>query len=79
MSSSRSFLPTEGSKLAELLIHELSDFRINAFTHDPIWFDILRRRATAWEVRRIVGWSYELRAKPEDYDIDLTTHLSVHA
>src|SRR6266540_4474127 len=34
-------------------------------SHEPIWFDILRRMAPAWEVRRIVGWSYELGVQIE--------------
>jgi len=48
-------------QLAELLVQELSDFQLIVLTHDPIWFDILKRiaPAAAWEFRKIVGWSYE--------------------
>lgn len=48
-------------QLAELLVQELSDFQLIVLTHDPIWFDILKRIAPAarWEFRKIVGWSYE--------------------
>ena len=60
-----SFDADHRAQLADLLIHEFSDFQIIAFTHDPIWFDILRRMAPAWEVRRIVGWSYELGVQIE--------------
>jgi hypothetical protein len=60
-----SFDADHRGQLADLLIHEFSDFQIMAFTHDPIWFDILRRMAPAWEVRRIVGWSYELGVQIE--------------
>jgi hypothetical protein len=60
-----SFDADHRAQLADLLIHEFADFQIIAFTHDPIWFDILRRMARAWEVRRIVGWSYELGVQIE--------------
>lgn len=54
-----SFDAEHRSQLANLLIREFADYQVVTFTHDPIWFDILRRMAPAWEVRRIVGWSYE--------------------
>jgi len=59
-------------QLAELLVRELSDFQLVVLTHDPIWFDMLRRIAPAadWEFRKIVGWSYyqgvEMELSPRD-------------
>lgn len=60
------------AELAELLAQELSDFQIIVLTHDPIWFDMLKRIAPAagWEFRKIVGWSYEqgveIEVSPKD-------------
>lgn len=60
------------AQLAELLVQELSDFQLIVLTHDPIWFDMLRRIAPAagWEFRKIVGWSYdqgvEIELSPKD-------------
>ena len=59
-------------QLAELLVQELSDFQLIVLTHDPIWFDMLKRIAPAanWEFRKIVGWSYdqgvEMELSPRD-------------
>jgi len=58
--------------LADLLVKEFSDIQLIVFTHDPIWFDLLRNLAphNQWEFRRIVGWSYEqgvlLELSPQD-------------
>lgn len=54
-----SFDADHRTQLAELLVEEFEDFQVIAFTHDPVWFDILRQMAPAWEFQRIVGWSYE--------------------
>lgn len=55
-----SFDAEHRAQLANLLIREFADYQVVTFTHDPIWFDILRRMAPTWEVRKILGWSYEL-------------------
>src|SRR5207244_2079272 len=60
-----SFDADHRAQLADLLIHEFSDFQIIAFTHDPIWFNILRTMAPSWAVCRIIGRSYELGVQIE--------------
>jgi len=59
-------------QMAELLVRELSDFQLIVLTHDPIWFDMLKRIApsASWQFRKIVGWSFdqgvEIELSPKD-------------
>ena len=55
-----SFDADHRANLAALLAEEFKDFQVVAFTHDPIWFDTLRRIASSWVEIRIAGWSLEM-------------------
>jgi len=48
------------ANLAALLVEDFEDFQVIAFTHDPIWFETLRRTASSWVEIRIAGWSLDL-------------------
>lgn len=54
-----SFDADHRAQLAELLVEEFKDYQVIAFTHDPVWFDILRQMSPTWAFQRIVGWTYE--------------------
>jgi len=55
-----SFDANHRANLAALLVEEFEDFQVIAFTHDPIWFETLRRTASSWVEIRIAGWSRDL-------------------
>jgi hypothetical protein len=47
-------------QLAELLVNEFQDFQILAFTHDPIWYEHLRRLGARWKAFTLGPWTYGL-------------------
>lgn len=54
-----SFDEDHRANLAALLVTEFGDRQVIAFTHDPVWFDTLRRAGSGWQQRRLGGWTLE--------------------
>ena len=66
--------------LARLLRDEFEDFQLILLTHDPMWFEVVRRTAPTWMTRQIGGWSYEegvwFKETPPDLGAEARNHLS---
>lgn len=54
-----SFDEDHRANLAALLVTEFEDRQVIAFTHDPIWFDTLRRAGSGWQELQLGRWSLE--------------------
>ncbi|MEX0833671.1 MAG: hypothetical protein WD276_07360 [Actinomycetota bacterium] len=55
-----SFDADHRASLARLLTEEFEDVQLLVLTHDPIWYDILRRMAPDWLQLRLGHWTYDL-------------------
>lgn len=45
-------------KLIDLLIEEFSNYQIIIFTHDRLWFDLIKNRCPNWIKKKIIDWDY---------------------
>jgi len=45
--------------LIKLLVDEFSDYQIVVFTHDRLWFDLIKQQCPDWIKKKIIDWNYD--------------------
>lgn len=63
-----SFDGSHRGRLADFLTSDFPDHQLIVLTHDPVFFEQLRRKAPHWRTAEFTSWTYEEGPRRSDYD-----------